>query len=243
MESDLLYLFILLILCCNFPSSGREGAASPTDPSIAMDRVCNGSYTLKRTRQDIHFSTIEESPRTRSGEEDIMSTDKRGFKPQKKPNMSVRLLLVLSIFLSLCACVGLLVSFALNLNPSASVSNQQTPTTAHPHENSSMNTLSNIITDHTARLDIGKRFKKTNITQTVPNVSSYIPWMPEKYWRNHSKAHFFIIKHLNVQTWITLIIQNLAPSYEAHQTGNFFSFRNTPYKLNFDHRFRFYGNC
>ena len=27
----------------------------------------------------------------------------------------------------------------------------------------------------TARLDIGKRFKKTNITQTVPNVSSYVP--------------------------------------------------------------------
>ena len=27
----------------------------------------------------------------------------------------------------------------------------------------------------TARLDIGKRFKRTNITQTVPNVSSYVP--------------------------------------------------------------------
>ena len=53
---------------------------------------------------------------------------------------------------------------------------------------------------YTARLDIGKRFKKTNITQTVPNVSSYVPWMPEKYWINHCKAHFFIIKHLNVQT-------------------------------------------
>ena len=27
----------------------------------------------------------------------------------------------------------------------------------------------------TARLDIGKRFKKTNINQTVPNVSNYVP--------------------------------------------------------------------
>ena len=27
----------------------------------------------------------------------------------------------------------------------------------------------------TARLDIGKRFKKTNIIQTVPNVSSNVP--------------------------------------------------------------------
>ena len=26
----------------------------------------------------------------------------------------------------------------------------------------------------TARLDIGKRFKRMNITQTVPNVSSYV---------------------------------------------------------------------
>ena len=29
--------------------------------------------------------------------------------------------------------------------------------------------------DVTARLDIGKRFKRTNITQTVPNVSSNVP--------------------------------------------------------------------
>ena len=43
---------------------------------------------------------------------------------------------------------------------------------------------------YTARLDIGKRFKRTNITQTVPNVSSYISWMPEKYWTNYCKAHF-----------------------------------------------------
>ena len=34
---------------------------------------------------------------------------------------------------------------------------------------------------HMARLDIGKRFKRTNITQTVPNVSSYVHRMPEKY--------------------------------------------------------------
>ena len=51
-----------------------------------------------------------------------------------------------------------------------------------------------------ARLDKGKRFKTTNITQTVPNVSSYVPWIPEKYWINHCKALFFMIKHLNVQT-------------------------------------------
>ena len=51
-----------------------------------------------------------------------------------------------------------------------------------------------------ARLDIGKRFRTANITQTVPNVSSNVPWMPRKYWKNNCKAHFFIIKHWNVQT-------------------------------------------
>ena len=35
--------------------------------------------------------------------------------------------------------------------------------------------LAKSITRYTARLDIGKRFKKTNITQTVPNISYYVP--------------------------------------------------------------------
>ena len=86
---------------------------------------------------------------------------------------------------------------------------------------------------YTVLLDIGLRFRTASITQTVPNVSSNVPWMPKKYWINHCKAHFFIIKHWNVQIQILRMIHNLAPSLIAHCTGNFFSFPKHPLQVKF----------
>ena len=70
--------------------------------------------------------------------------------------------------------------------------------------------------------------RTANITQTVPNVSSHVPWMSKKYWTNYCKAQFFKIWYLNIQTWITFILQNLAPLYVAPCTGNCFLNLETP---------------
>ena len=46
-------------------------------------------------------------------------------------------------------------------------------------------------------------------------------------------ASFLAIKHLIVQIKMTPNIQNLAPSYIAHCTGNFFSFSKHPLQVKF----------
>ena len=53
-------------------------------------------------------------------------------------------------------------------------------------------TSSKRVEPHTADLDKGKRFRTTNITQTVPNVSSHVPCMPKKLRIEYCTVHLNI---------------------------------------------------
>ena len=57
--------------------------------------------------------------------------------------------------------------------------------------------------------EIGKRFQALSISRIYTGWINLVCRIWEKYWINFCKAHFFIIKHLNVQMWIIKKIQNL----------------------------------